>query len=391
MTLQATQEATSSPSPAQPSEAEQLQSEFRDRVRSGLEKAGHRSAADEVRGSDVLDEEAPEKVAPKAPKDPKAASDKPAASTALAAGKTADKPEADTEPAARPQPRYDSKSFGKWIENNPDKAAELAAKVFKVQLGSNTEQWKKHFIAAENKRRRQNEADESERASIAKDRADVERIAKEASEPIEGIINLIEAEQKEDYPAIDRFIETTFKTSFDDYCRRRLRGMGKETVTERAQKQKIQALEQKLAEAAKPAETEAPEAKPAVIEKWLEREIGADHGVRDLADWKTKVAAAYEKSKDEDSGDYDLSIEEAAQQVLDAFLDKRAGKAPGKPASGRRAAPPPPPRRGKSWSDDDEDRTPARDADESESAPPNLDYAAVTRRALERAKQRAAR
>lgn len=327
----------------------------------------------------MLDEEAPERPAPKAPK-PKEPEAK--VSTDPVGGKTA-----EDEDKARPQPRYDSKSFSKWIENNPDKAADLAAKVFKTQLGGNSEQWKKHFIAAENKRRRQSEQDEGVQSAIAKDKAEVERLAKEAREPLEPILDLIEAEQKEDFPAIDRFIETAFGTTFDDYCRRRLRGLGKETVTERALKQKVAALEAKIGKDTAPVEVR--EEAPKVSEKWLEKEIPGDHGVRDLADWKKKVTAAYEKSQDADTGDYDLSIEEAAQSVLDEFLSKRAPKESKDPPR-RRATPPP--RRTKAWTDDDEDggeRTPSKDLDDA--APTNLDYAARTRIALANAAKRAAR
>lgn len=328
----------------------------------------------------MLDEETP------TPKAPKPKQDEAKASTDPVGGKTAE----DEADKARPQPRYDSKSFSKWIENNPEKAADLATKVFKVPLGANAEAWKKHFIAAENKRRRQSEQDEGVQAAIAKDRSEVERLAKEAREPIEPILDLIEAEQKEDFPAIDRFIETAFGTTFDDYCRRRLRGLGKETVTERALKQKVAALEAKIGKEAAPVETK--EEAPKVSEKWLEKEIPGDHGVRDLADWKKKVTAAYEKGKDEDTGDYDLSIEEAAQSVLDAFLEKRKPAKETKDPPRRRAAPPSAPtRRGKAWSDDDEDddRTPAKDIDDA--VPADLDYAARTRRALARAAERAAR
>ncbi len=316
-----------------------------------------------------------------------------------AGGKTADKPKEDGEEKERaaPQPRYDSKSFSKWIENNPDKAAELATKVFKTQLGGNADAWKKHFIASENKRRRQSAADESERAAIAAERAEVERIAKEASEPIEPILALIEAEQKEDYPAVDRFIKETFGVEFDEYCRRRLRGMGKETVTERALKQKVAALEKKLEGAAPEPAKEAPKT-PAVSERWIEKEVPSDHGVRDLADWKAKVTAVYEKSKDEETGDYDLSIEEAAEKVFSDFLAKRTGRPPAndreRPArrSPQRTEAPAA-RRTKTWTDDDEDKTPAADLDEEEEQKPKevFDYAARTRIALARAAKRAAR
>ena len=396
-------EETSSPSPAaEPTPAQQLQSDFKARVQAGLEKAGVQRVEDDVRNSDVLEEEAP--PPPKAKpagaassstkggaarpasgsKDAEDSKDSPSSSTAPAGGKTAE----DDRPP--PQPRYDAKSFSKWIENNPDKAAELALKTFKVQLGGDAMKWKNHFIAAENKRRRQSEQDESERTAIAADRAAVEKLAKEAVEPVQPILDLLEAEQKEDFPAIDRFIKEAFNIEFDEYCRRRLRGMGKETVTERALKQKVQALEAKLnrTEPAAPT-TERAEA-PRVSDKWIEREIPKDHGARDLSDWKAKVTAAYEASKDPDSDDYSMSIEEAADKVLADFLDKRKAPAPknGRPRTETRTETRRP---AKVWTDDDEDgqRTPTRDVEEP--APAMLDYAARTRYALDRAAKRAAR
>lgn len=398
--MQASQEAaeTSSPSPpSPPSQAEQLTRDFNDRVRAGLEKAGAKSARDEVLDSEVL-EEAP-------PPDPKAKSSRSvarASSTEKDGAQPAKEPASATSPGGktaeeaereRPQPRYDSKSFTTWISNNPDKAAELAAKVFKVQLGDRPEEWKKSFISLENRRRRDSEQNEAELSTIQTQRAEVERLAKEAREPIEDVISLIEAETKEEYPAIDRFIETTFKMPFDEYCRRRLRGMGKETVTERALKQKITALEKKLE---KEAPAAAPEERaPAVSAKWVEREIGAEHGVRDLGDWQKRVIEVYEASKDDDSGDYDMSIEDAADKVLGDFLKKRT--TPGSPPprererrTQQRREPARQERRpAKVWTDDDEDgeRTPAGDLDDA--APDPLDAAARQRWAMNRAARRA--
>lgn len=360
-------------------------------MRAGLEKAGVRKALDDVADSDVLDEEA--SPPPKAGKPGRPGSRSAAASSdpgspsesgqapAPAGGKTAETEEGER---ARPQPRYDSKSFSKWVTNNPEAAAELVAKQFKTELGANADGWKKHFVAFENKRRRQSEADEKQLAEIEAGKAEVERLAKEAREPVEDIIGLIEAEQKEEYPAIDKFIETTFKVNFDEYCRRRLRGINKDTPTERAQKQKIAQLEAKLAEKGKTEEPEpAKESTPRVSQKWVEREIGADHGVRDLADWQKKVADAYEVSRDEETDDYAITIEDAAEQVLAEFLKKRTSPPPAAPARGRQRTPERRPQRRepeKVWTDEDEDRTPAGDA--------NADWSTRLRGALERAGRR---
>ena len=105
---------------------------------------------------------------------------------------------------------------------------------------------------------------------------------------------------------------------------------------------------------------------------------------------EAKVTAAYEASKDPDSDDYSMSIEEAADKVLADFLDKRKAPAPknGRPRTETRTETRRP---AKVWTDDDEDgqRTPTRDVEEP--APAMLDYAARTRYALDRAAKRAAR
>jgi hypothetical protein len=342
------------------------------------------------------------------PTNGKGATDATSAAGAAGAGERTRQDADDAEPGKRPQPRYDSRSFTTWIQNNPEKAAELASKVFKTQLGASAEGWKQHFISAENGRRRHAEQVDKDRAALDAQRAELDRLADEARRPINDVIDVIEAEQKEDFPAIDRFIETTFKVSFNDYCARRLRGLSKETNTERAQKQKIAQLERDLAAAKGSAsggdtgkgKDGASKGPPQVSQKWLESEIAEDHGVRELGGWQDKVRAAYAASYDEETDEYGLSIEDAAQQVFDAFLEKRTARPPaqGKGGKGqerrqqrreerREPAHRGRPRQGRTWTDDDEDaeRTPAAELDDDQ---PPEDFAARTQWALDRAGRR---
>lgn len=271
-----------------------------------------------------------------------------------------------------PQPRYDSKSFGKWVTNNPEKAAELAAKVFKVQLGDKAEEWKKHFIAAENKRRRQSEGLEKERSAIETEKAEVQRVANETLATVQPVLDVIEAAEKDDFPAIDLFIETAFGMSFNDYCARRLRGNSKESAAERAAKLKAEKLEKELAELkagkAEPEPKKGGDKAPKVSDKWLDSEVPSDHAVRDLAGWQEKVQEVYQDSYDPETEDYDLSIEDAADRVFSAWQKKRAPAA--EVVKAKPKAKPVKRRPRDEDEDEDEERTPALDLENlSETAP----------------------
>ncbi len=407
MTLQANQEGTSSPSQRQeappPSPAEQLQSEFRERLNKGLQRTSHQRIKDEVADSDVVDETAEEEPAP-VPKELSAPSSKGKVSEsgtktgqrtsesgddkdAKASGAATDAgPEGEDEGEKRaPQPRYDSRSFGAWVTRNPEKAAELAAKVFKTHLGPDPEGWKKHFIAAENKRRRMNEGIEKERAAVEAEKAEVQKVAKETLGAVQPILAVIEAESKSDFPAIDLFIEQTFGISFNEYCTRRLRGSSKETAAERAAKLKAEKLEKELAER-KAGKTEPDKSKdepkaPKVSESWIASELPEDHGARDLKDWQSQVVAAYQDSYDEDTEEYGLTIEDAADKVLAAFLKKRGLSAE---SQKKQVIPGPKRKPVKVHDDEDEERTPARDLDDK----PPADLTERVRWALARAERR---
>jgi hypothetical protein len=375
--LQAHQGETSSNSPEPPNQAEQSQAAFRDRVGKALEKATGTRVASEIAESEVL-EEAPPKAGNAAAANSStkggaapAASEDPDAAKAADGGKTA---EDGAKERAAPQPRYDSPSFTKWMTNNPEKAAELAAKVFKTQLGGNAEEWKKHFVAFENKRRRAAEADEARAAELANEKAQVEKLAKEATEPLQPILDIIEAEQREDYPAIDRFIEATFGISYQEYSTRRLRGLNKKTPSERKLEEELAKAKEELAKAKAPTAPEPAKTElkgPKVSAKWLDAEVPQDHDVRELRDWAKQVEEAYQESFDGE--DYGLTVEDAADQVFQAFLAKRAPKT---------ETPAPKPRRKavKREEHEEEERTP--DADIG-------DWNSRLKSALERAAKRA--
>lgn len=374
-----------------------MQSEFRERLNKGLQRTSHQRIKDEVADSDVVDDTAEEEPAPA----PKASqSSAPSTPTGKSAGGAGDKdskdagdsadsgPEGEDESEKRaPQPRYDSRSFGAWVTRNPEKAAELAAKVFKTQLGPDPEGWKKHFIAAENKRRRMNDGIEKERAAVEAEKAEVQKVAKETLGAVQPILDVIEAESKSDFPAIDLFIEQTFGISFNEYCTRRLRGSSKETAAERAAKLKAEKLEKELAELkagkSEPAKAKDEPRAPKVSESWIASELPEDHGVRDLKDWSAQVEAVYQDSYDDDTEEYGLTIEEAADKVLSKFLKKRglSTEAPQKASK-------PKPKRARD-DDEDEERTPSKDVDDEWlNGPRPADLQEATRWALARAARR---
>lgn len=365
MTLQANSGPadTSSPSPDK-SPAEQFQAEFKGRRDAAVQKVTGIKASDEDLGEVVQEDDTPPPKAKPAPASP-------AATDSSSPAKSATEPEekAEREP---PQPRYDSKSFGKWVTNNPEKAAELAAKVFKVQLGDKAEEWKKHFIAAEGKRRRLNEGLDKRESELKAEREQIDKVVSETLGAVQPVLDVIEAAEKDDFPAIDLFIETAFGMSFNDYCARRLRGNSKESAAERAAKLKAEKLEKELAELkagkAEPEPKKGGDKAPKVSDKWLDSEVPSDHAVRDLAGWQEKVQEVYQDSYDPETEEYDLSIEDAADRVFRAWEKKRA---PAPEVVKAKPKAKPVKRRPRDDDDDeDEERTPALDLENlSETAP----------------------
>lgn len=379
-----------------------MQSEFRERLNKGLQRTTHQQLKDEVAESEVIeDDDTAEEAPAPAPK----ASQSSARSTPTgkpaggAAGDDADGASPDAAAGAEgaaekkaegPKPKFDSRNFGSWITKNPEDAAELAAKHFKVQLGGDAEGWKKHFIAFENKRRRMNEGFEKREAAIEAEKGEVQKLADETLKSVQPLLDVIEAESKADFPAIDLFIEQAFGISFNDYCARRLRGSTKETTAERAAKLKAEKLEKELAELkagkAEPVKKEERKA-PKVSDSWIASELSEDHGVRDLKDWSAQVEEVYQDSYDEDTEEYALSIEDAADRVLQRFLKKR-GLASGTSEKPSKTKPRRKPARAQS-DDEDGERTPSKDIDEEWlNGPRPADLQEATRWALARAARR---
>lgn len=392
MTLQANQEpaaeATSSPSPA-----EQFRAEFKERASAAVEKlTGIRDSSEGL--GEVVDEES-DTPPPKERTRTNAAATSGTASHAEPqppGSGSASPTDTDTSAAdpdrAPPQPRYDSKSFSKWVTNNPEKAAELAAKVFKVQLGENPDGWKKHFIAAEGKRRRLNEALDKRETELKAEREQVDKMVSDTLGSVQPLLDVIEAGSKDDFPAVDLFIEQAFGISFNDYCARRLRGASKESASERAAKLKAEKLERELAELkagkGEPESKKGDAKAPAVSDRWLDSEVPSDHAVRDLAGWQQKVQEVYQDSFDPDTEEYDLSIEDAADRVFNAWQKKRA---PAPEAVKTKPKAKPVKRRPRDEDDDEpEERTPTRDLELSETPPD--DPAERARWALARAMKR---
>lgn len=302
--------------------------------------------------------------------------------------------ESEEQPARpRPQPRYDSASFDKWVANNPEAAAELAAKRFKTQLGGNAEAWKSQFVALEQKRRRHHEAFEQEQSTLTESKAEIERLRDEALAEVQPHIDAAEALSNESIEDFEKAFAAAFGKSFDDVARWRLRARSTSggvqpvhlaKITE--QDRKIAELEAKLAEKGKPAPAKSTEVKaPKVSASFIEREIAEDHGVRDLADWQAKVEEAYQDSYDEESEDFGVTVEQAADEVFEAFLAKRAKARTPEPERRTRTASrrPVARREPEPEPDDDDDEPPARGAP--------ADWNARVANALRKAEKRAAR
>lgn len=345
-----------------------------------------------MKESEVLDDGEEEKPAqhPKASGQKTQAGDEQSKKPSAPSSETAESTDSDSdEKGERPQPRYDSRSFSAWVTRNPEKAADLAAKVFKTQLGENPEGWKKHFIAAENKRRRQSEQLEKAQKALEEEKAGVQKLANDTLSEVQPVLDVIEAAQKGDFPAIDLFVEQTFGISFDDYCRQRLRGSSKETAAERAAKLKAEKLEKELAElkGGKPQDFKAKDEKkgPKVSESWIDSELDAEHGVRDLKDWAAQVEEVYQDSYDDETEEYGLTIEDAADRVLKRFKKKHGLAAEDAPkAAVKKKAKP---KKRDADEDEPEERTPAKDLDDET---PPTDLQERTRWALARAAKRRA-
>jgi hypothetical protein len=383
-----------------------LQSEFRERLNKGLQRTTHQQLKEELAESEVVeDDTAAEEPAPA----PKARGSQMLSSTrepsrnskVSSGGASGDDAEGSSPDAAAgaegaaekkaegPKAKFDSRNFGSWITKNPEDAAELAAKHFKVQLGGDADAWKKHFIALENKRRRMSDGFEQRETAIKAEKEEVTKVAEQTLGAVQPILDVIEAESKGDFPAIDLFIETTFGMSFNDYCTRRLRGSTKETTAERAAKLKAEKLEKELAElkASKAEPVKEKTRAPKVSESWIASELPEDHGVRDLKDWSSQVESLYQDSYDEDTEEYGLTIEDAADKVLSRFLKKRGLST--EPAA-KSSKPKPKRKVSRVHDDDDEDeRTPSKDIDEEWlNGPRPADLQEATRWALARAARR---
>ena len=371
-----------------------MQSEFRERLNKGLQRTTHQQLKEEIAESEVVeDDTAAEEPAPAPKASPSSARSTPTGKPAGgAAGDDAEGASPDAaagvegaaeKKAEGAKPKFDSRNFGSWITKNPEDAAELAAKHFKVQLGGDADAWKKHFIALENKRRRMSDGFEQRETAIKTEKEQVEKVANETLGAVQPILDVIEAESKSDFPAIDLFIETTFGMSFNEYCTRRLRGSTKETTAERAAKLKAEKLEKELAElkAGKAEPVKEKTKAPKVSESWIASELPEDHGVRDLKDWSTQVEEAYQNSYDEDTEEYGLTIEDAADKVLASFLKKRGLSTESPQKTGK-----PKPKRKVTKDDDEEERTPSKDIDEDWlNGPAPSDFQERNRWALARA------
>jgi hypothetical protein len=278
------------------------------------------------------------------------------------------------------------------VSNNPEAAAELVSKRFKIGNAKDAEAWKSNFVALENKRKRHHDAHEQELSAIQTERAATEALKTETLALVQPHIDATEAAHNEDWKAFQEQFQRAYGRSFQDVSKAILRsaatGAGAVTPAQLAkiseQDRRIRELEAQVADKGKApaAKTEPAAPAPKVSGKFIEREIDEDHGVRDLSDWASKVQTKYEDSYDEETEDFAMTVEDAANAVLDEFLNKRkpapvAGKSPQRRPA-RRAEP--------------VERTPSAEIDDDGSpVAAGADWNTRVRNALAKSEKRAAR
>ncbi len=293
--------------------------------------------------------------APDSTKPSEKSSDKPSSeSSKKAAESSTDSDDDDAEapsdaaPAGTPrEPRYTVASLRKWVEKNPEEAAELREKVFGMPKDTR-EEW----IRIKNKSRKVRGDIAAERdAALVTLRAEREaaetarNAVDEAAGKLGPVIDLWDAvgqkirENPErpqiDFEAADAAFQQNTGVSIDDYMRARARrgvASSPEAVNLRAQVAKLERQlkgkpSEQIAEAAKaketPKETEAkeetkvaPKTKPKREAKDWGDELPERHKLRQIADWNTKLDAEMRRFHDSDLDEYDADPEEVANKLL---------------------------------------------------------------------------
>lgn len=418
--------------PAPPPE-NTVASKAAERQRAALDKATHKGAVAAVQSAEVQQQAAPKASgaatgsasAPQRGSSP-AAPTAEASASATASGES--KPgsattSAETADRPKPQPRYDAESFEAWALNNPDKAAELGERVFKVGAD-----WKTQFIKHQGKLRKLRNLENEGKATLEQQRKAIEEgqalIAKQIEEqnglvqPVLDLVGIGQASAKTikerleaasgkfeaadfsavDFGAVDDLFEHVFGVPYDHYARARARQGLKVSPHDRAMRLENERLRRENERLkAGTNTTEAPAAAPAAAApattaaapakkdtRWMSDELG-DHPVTEVNDWQGKIQAILDEHVDpEDPDSYTIELEEVAEQVLAASRERIAPKAAtpaprGKP--GKRTPP------ASQTHQRPAARTRAPEAEDDDKPP--KDFAARTQWAIERAKRRA--
>jgi len=326
--------------------------ELNERQRASIARLQHTRAVSEVQSAEVAAADTKASVAATAaastPASPGTAAS--ASSGATAAGEGGER--------AKPQPRYDSDSFKAWARNNPEKAAEV---MNLSRADANA------YIKLQNRERKFYEEQSTKQAELEAARKatedgqkSIQKLIDEQNAAVQPVMDLVSIGQQSaktikaaldaaagnfqaadftgvDFGATDDLFEHVHGISFDDYARARARQGLKVSPQDRALRlenerlrKERDALKANGAPAAPPIEqapaTPAPAATKASDLAWVASTLAADHPARELRDWDKRILAAL-------GTDEEMTLEDAADQVLE---ESRAKLAPAAPARTQR-------------------------------------------------------
>jgi hypothetical protein len=312
------------PAPPPPEPKTNPAREAAERERKARENALQGAAVAEVESAEVATDKASPKGAKAAP--PTSASTE--ASDDSAPG-SAD-PGAAERP--RPQPRYDSESFKAWARNNPEAAANVLG-LAKADANA--------FVKLQNKERKRHEEEARTKKEIAESRSLLQSEAKKILDEVQPVMDLtdamracvgdVKAGKSGDFDAGDQLFEQVFGLPFDDYARARARRGLSVTPEARALRLENERLRKQLETKEAKAEFDMvfenvpkPPKAPPKDTAWIASELGDDHPVREVGGWQEKIQAILDENVDE-HGDYTVTAEDAADQVLEGVRAKLLG------------------------------------------------------------------
>lgn len=246
-------------------------------------------------------------------------------------------------------PRYDSKSFDKWVNNNPEKAAKLFAR---YGVGDEKEA-RSRAIKMTRKRgkliadiERLEKAKAGLQESAKAEAANLNKLRDDAMSEVQPAIDIMEALSKDDFAGLDQAFSRAGK-NFDDWAKGRLR-RGVAQVQKEAENREIARLkaENEALRKGEPPPDEKKEEKPKTGEKprvttslaVVDAEVDEDHAVREVAGWDKKIQTYLAEHYDEDLDEDTKTIDEAADHVLAQARKKLLGDDEEKPKPRRKAS-----------------------------------------------------